>query len=369
MTLFKWKMKQVKLYWAGALIVLGILATTAAGETSAEPKEKTPTSQPAKAPTSYATTGPTTQLSLALDDYNKSENAAEQAESEPAPPPAQPSPPLPFHSIEGYGGGAITPMAYLVNPGPKGQIFGLPSGAVSNVIMGKKNLQAVTITETLFQRLELGYGLDRFGVGTLDEDIRKATGVDIEREEVWLHNFNLRGLLLEENSFGLPLPAITAGTHFKLNDGIADVNRRLGGALSNIGYERDNGVDFTLTASKTFAAAWTLNRPLILSAGLRNSSASQLGFLGFGDDRSTTFEGNIAYLPTNWLLVAYEYRQKGNPYGQIPGLIGEEDDWQAIDASWIINDHATLVAGWGGFGTLANTRENGAWFLQFKYEF
>ena len=28
-------------------------------------------------------------------------------------------PPLPFHTIEGYGGGAITPMAYLVNAGPK----------------------------------------------------------------------------------------------------------------------------------------------------------------------------------------------------------------------------------------------------------
>ena len=26
------------------------------------------------------------------------------------------APPLPFHTIEGVGGGAITPMAYLANP-------------------------------------------------------------------------------------------------------------------------------------------------------------------------------------------------------------------------------------------------------------
>ncbi|MHC4985272.1 MAG: hypothetical protein ACYTFO_03860, partial [Planctomycetota bacterium] len=29
-------------------------------------------------------------------------------------------PPLPLHCIEGYGGGAITPVAYLVNPGAEG---------------------------------------------------------------------------------------------------------------------------------------------------------------------------------------------------------------------------------------------------------
>jgi hypothetical protein len=174
---------------------------------------------------------------------------------------------------------------------------------------------------------------------------------------------------MEENSFGIPLPALTGGVHFKANEGIADINRRLGGALETIGYEKANGVDYTLTASKTLVGKYTLDRPLILTAGMRNSSAAQLGFLGFGDKRTTTVEGSVAYLPTDWLLVAYEYRQKANPYDEIPGLVGDEDNWHAIDVSWIINSHATLVAGWGAFGNLANTRENGAWWLQLKYEF
>ncbi len=235
-------------------------------------------------------------LVLVLVSLTSASYAQEVANSAPAP---QSPPPLPFHTIEGYGGGAITPMAYLVNPGKTGDIFGLPSVAFSNVIMGKKNLQALTFTEVLFGRIELGYGLNRFGIGTLDDDIRKATGIDINRDEVWLHNFNLRGLLIEENSFGLPLPAVTTGVHFKINEGISDVNRRLGGALDSIGYEKASGVDFTLTASKTFLDKWTLSRPLILTGGLRNSSASQLGFLGFGDDRAWTFEGSAAYLPTD----------------------------------------------------------------------
>lgn len=293
--------------------------------------------------------------------------AAEEPPKEAAPAPE--GPPLPFHTIEGYGGGAITPMGYLVNPGPADEVLGLPSFAFSNVIMGEKNLQALSFTETFFGRLELGYALDRFGIGTLGDDILKATSVDIGRDAVWLHNFNVRGLLVPEGSLGLPLPAVTAGVHLKVNDGIADVNHRLGGALSSIGYDKPYGVDFTLTASKTLVGDLTLDRPLILTGGLRNSSAAQLGFLGFGDRRSTTFEGSAAYLPTDWLLVAYEFRQKANPYKQIPGLVGREDNWHALDASWIINKHSTLVAGWGAFGELANTTENGAWWLQLKYEF
>ena len=278
-------------------------------------------------------------------------------------------PPLPFHSIEGYGGGAITPMAYLVNPGPEDSAFGIPSVALSTVLIGRKNLQTLSITETLFQRIELGYSVERLGLGTLPGDIEDATAVDIGRDEVWLHNFNVRGLLLEENSFGLPLPAVTAGVHFKVNDGIKGINDRLSNALGSIGYDESSGIDFTLTASKTLVGKLTLNRPLILTGGLRNGSGAQLGFLGFGDDRSTTFEGSVAYLPTDWLLVAYEFRQKANPYHQIPGLVGDEDNWHAIDVSWIINEHITLVAGWGAFGNMVNTEENGAWWLQFKYEF
>lgn len=348
---------------AGGLVIAGLATTTACGEPAGDP------SGPTAAPISKQDA----TLSQQADQIAAAQQAADNAQAakaqQAAAAPAE-GPPLPFHTIEGYGGGAITPMAYLVNPGPKDQVFGKPSAAFSNVIAGKKNLQAVTLTETLFGRFELGYGLNRFGIGTLDEDIQKATGVDIEREEVYLHNFNIRTALIDEGSFGQSwLPAITGGVHFKVNDGIQAINKRLGGALSSIGYEDAAGVDFTLTASKTLVQSWTLNRPLIVSAGLRNSSASQLGFLGFGDHREFTFEGNVAYLPFDWLLVAYEFRQKANPYDQIPGLVGDEDNWHAIDVSWIINSHATLVGGWGGLGELANTTENGAWFLQFKYEF
>ena len=274
------------------------------------------------------------------------------------------SPPLPFHTIEGYGGGAITPMAYLVNPTPVNGVFGAPAFALSYVNLGEKNLDALTVSETLFNRLELSFGADRLGLGKLPSAIRTATTVDIGHSDVWLYNLNARYLLVKE---GADVPAVTAGIHFKHNSAIEDINTKLGGALAGIGLDSGSGTDFTLTATKLFANVG--GHPLITSIGLRESKAANLGFLGFGDSYKLSFEGNIAYLPANNILLAYEIRQKKSPLGQIPGLVGDEDTWHAIDASYILNNHSTLVAGYGRFGTLANSEANGAWWLQYKDEF
>jgi hypothetical protein len=163
------------------------------------------------------------------------------------------------------------------------------------------------------------------------------------------------------------MPAITLGLDAKYNGDIDDINTTLGGALTKIGYSNPAGVDFTLTATKTFPKFF--GRPVIASAGLRLSEAADVGFLGFGSTYRATFEGNVACLLTDHILVAYEFRQKTDPYGEIPGLIGTESNWHAIDLAYILNKHTTFVAGWAALGVLCNTTENGAWYLQLKHEF
>ena len=89
--------------------------------------------------------------------------------------------------------------------------------------------------------------------------------------------------------------------------------------MTTIGYAHDYGVDFTLTATKTLAKGF-FGRPLIVTAGLRESQAADLGFLGFSDKYAASFEGSVAILPFDKLLLAYEFRQKTSPYGTIgPG--------------------------------------------------
>lgn len=280
-------------------------------------------------------------------------------------------PPLPFHTIEGYGGGAITPMAYLVNPSEDPCCYlGKPSVAISYANMHSKSLTAITVTQTVFGRVELGYGADECNLGSLPGAIREATTFDIRCQDAWLHNFNVRFLAMKENEYellGLGLPAFTVGIHFKYNDHIAGINDALGGALAGIGYRSSNSQDYTFTFTKMFPKVF--GRALIASAGVRLSEAAELGFLGFGDEYRPSFEGNLCYMLTDRLLFAYEFRQKHNPYGTIPGLIDGEDHWHTLSAGLILNSHSTLVFGYGNFGTVCNEEANGVWLIQMKYEF
>jgi hypothetical protein len=43
-------------------------------------------------------------------------------------------------------------------------------------------------------------------------------------------------------------------------------------------------------------------------------TAADLGFLGFGNNYNATFEGNVAILPWDKVLMAYEFRQKTDDY-------------------------------------------------------
>jgi len=277
------------------------------------------------------------------------------------------APPLPFHCIEGYSGGPITPMAYLCNPGAKGSVCSGPSAAYTYLSLGEKQLHVFTITQVFFNRLELGYAYNRLDVGTLYDDICKA-GLDMGRDHVHLHHFNVRFSLLPENSFDLPLPALTGGVHFKYNQGIKSIDHALGGALKSIGYEKDNGVDYTLTASKMFPEL-ALGRPIILTGGLRFSNAAQLGYLGFGGECNLTFEGSVAYLPLDNVCLAYEFRGKNNPYNRIQELVDDEDHWHALSVSWVVNDRLTVTGVYGMLGNIANARADCTLGVQLKYEF
>ena len=280
---------------------------------------------------------------------------------------AEKAAPLPFNNIEGVPGAPITPMAYLANPGPEGTTVGMPTFSVTGLMLGSKSLGVVAYNQTFYRRIEIGYAYNYLELGSLPDDVRKMGLPDIDGN-VQVHHLHARGLLVEENSYSMPLPAITLGVHFKHNSQINEIDRDLGGALGLFGYEKASGVDFTLTATKMFPEL-AVGRPLILTAGLRNSDAAQIGYLGFGDDRSWTFEGSVGVMPIDKLLLAYEFRQKKNPYHRIPGLIGRESHWHAVSASWIANERVTVTGVLGWFGNIANSNADPGVGLQVKYEF
>jgi hypothetical protein len=278
-------------------------------------------------------------------------------------PPAKPAP-LPLHQIEGNGGIFSTLSAYIVNPPRDGEPVGRPALGVAYVNIGNgRHLETLTLTESPFKRLELGYAYDSFDLGDLPDAIHSATGIRLRDDSVHLHNLNARLLLVEESD---SLPAITAGVHYKSNQGIDRINTDLGGLLRANGITSNDGVDFTLYASKLFKS---LPRPLLINAGLRATKAAHIGLLGFTDDYHVVLEANAVLFLTGNFALAAEYRQKPNDYTPVGTLVQAEDDWWTLDAAYVVNNHLTLAAGYGHFGAVLNHKANGVWGVTTKYEF
>jgi hypothetical protein len=286
--------------------------------------------------------------------------------------------PLPLHQIEGSGGIFSTLSAYLVNPPRDGEPVGRPSVGFSYVSLGHgQDLQALTLTETPLSRLELGYGYDNFNLGNLPLAISRATGggLILKESSVELHNFNARAQILKEGEFDQKwIPALTFGVHYKYNDTYNDVNDELktggapfpDGALKAIEVGRNNGVDFTLYASKLFTQ---LPRPVLVELGGRATEGVWNGLLGFTDRYRFLFEGNVVVFVTDSIALAGEYRQQYTDYKTLPGLIGEASDWWTVDAAYVVNKHLTLAVGYGHFGTVLNNEANGVWGITTKWEF
>ena len=260
------------------------------------------------------------------------------------------------HTIEGVGGGLLVPTAYLANPGPQDEIFGMP--AVSGTYMGggfgRKHIASVAVSETLFGRVELSYAVSRLEVGNSNHVVNKTIATDLKDRGYWLHNFNIRGLLIEEDSFDLPLPAVTAGASFKYNENISDVNDRLFLGLDTVGYERSSGKEFTLSATKQFHLEPV--PPLEVTVGVRHSEAAEAGFLGFTDHYQTTIEISVTAYPLEWMAITYEFRRRQQVYSDlpIPGMLRGEENWYAITVSLLPYENLTIDVGVVFFGNAGN---------------
>ena len=277
-------------------------------------------------------------------------------------------PPLPLHQIEGNGGIFSTLSAYLVNPPRNGELVGRPSLGAAVVDLGHgRVLEALTITETPWERLELGYGYDRLDIGDLPQAIQNATPYSIKENAVELHNFNARLALLKEGEFDQDwLPAVTFGAHYKINTSVNNLNSELNETLRSIGITDNSGVDYTLYATKLIKS---LPLPVLVNVGVRETEAAHLGLLGFTDHYSANLEGSVGVFLTDRLILAGEYRQKPNDYKAIPGLIAAEADWWTIDLAYVVSNHFTVALGYGHFGGVLNHDANSAIGVTIKNEF
>jgi hypothetical protein len=280
-------------------------------------------------------------------------------------------PPLPTHQVEGNSGVFITPVAYLANPAEPNHVFGLPSISGTYAHLEKKDFESFVVTENLWGRVELGYALERVGLGDWPHEVKEATGLRVQ-DQAFLHNFNARLMVIKEGSFDCPwTPAVTLGAHLKWEQDLDDINKQLNGTCDLLGADHDTGIEFTALATKTIQKV--LPKPLIVTAGVRNGDAIQTGLLGFAGDRRFTVEGSLIYFLTDKLLIATEYRQKPDLMHPCTvadhELVKHESDWWDIALAYVVNDHLTVAGGYANFGNILNNREDNVWAVQVKYEF
>lgn len=228
---------------------------------------------------------------------------------------------VPFNNLEGVGGVAFNPLAYLAGAAPEGAgttaLFSKAQFGVWHVNLNDSDVDWTTIglAGNFSKRVELSYGYESVAVAVAPENIHK-------------NNVGAKLLLLDENAFGSKVvPAVAIGAIYK--------HTTLDGSDDN------SGVDYYLVASKLITQ---LPRPLLISAGALSTQGRVTGILGFDDDRKITGFANIDLLPLDNLAIGFEYKQ-----GAEFDTFKNADYWNA-HIGWLVNKNLSLIAAYADAG-------------------
>ncbi len=243
----------------------------------------------------------------------------------------------PFNNLEGVGGVAYNPLAYLADSGEEfikvgdTNILAKPRfGAwYVNLPDAKIDWTSLGVATTLLKRLELSYGYQ---------------SINWEDHPTFhKNNIGAKLLVLKENSFDTKyVPAFSIGTIYKNTSH---------NSLRQISADRrSSGQDWYAVATKTVNL---FPVPVIVSGGVLSTQEFVTGVLGFSNKRKLTGFANIDIVLPHGFVVGYEFKQ-GARFSNVQNT----NYWDA-HLAWIPNKNLTLIAaytGTGDYGKAGNTR-------------
>ncbi|MDP3143373.1 MAG: DUF3034 family protein [Candidatus Omnitrophota bacterium] len=257
----------------------------------------------------------------------------------------------PFNNLEGVGGVAFNPLAYLAEGDGDFKIgnqdvIGKPRFGIWYVNLGDPKIDwtAFGVADTLFKRLEVSYGHE--------------TVAWVDHPTFHKNNIGAKYLVLPENSFNSKfVPAFSVGTIYKTTS--AKGIRKLGYPL------RTTGQDWYAVATKTITQ---LPLPVIVSGGALSSQGFVTGVLGFHDKRKITGFANVDVVLPHGVVVGYEFKQ-----GEQFASYKNANYWNA-HVAWLPNKDLTLIAAYtdtGSYTKAGNTRQGlgGGFVLSAQYAF
>jgi hypothetical protein len=241
----------------------------------------------------------------------------------------------PFNNLEGAGGVAFNPLAYLAEGDSDFKIgnqdcLGKPRLGIWYVNLGDPTIDwtSVGLADTLFKRLEISYGFQAVSW--------------VDHPTFHKNNIGAKLLILQENSFGSKfVPAFSVGTVYKTtSDGV----RKLGLPL------RTSGEDWYAVATKTITQ---LPLPVIVSAGVLSSQEFVTGVLGFHNKRKQTGFANIDVVLPHSFVVGYEFKQ-GEQFSSF-----KNSNYWDVHLAWLANKNLTLIAAYTDTGDYVNSTRQG----------
>lgn len=241
---------------------------------------------------------------------------------------------VPLNNIEGAGGVAFNPLAYLSGQNKPADQKGVqplsqPQFGIWYVNLGdvKVDWTSIGISETFFERVELSYG----------HELIAPTGENIRKQ-----NFGAKIKLLSENYRDQSyVPALAVGGIYKVTTPATDGSNT---------HATVTGYDLYAVATKLITQ---LPRPVLVSAGVLWTDGQTTGVFGYNDDHDLTFFGNIDVLPTDNLAIGIEYKQ-----GAEFKTFRNADYWNA-HVAWFANPHLTLVGAYVNGGDEKSTDKVG----------
>lgn len=256
----------------------------------------------------------------------------------------------PFVNLEGVGGVAFNPLAYLAEsegeeslikigdtdilakPRFGGWYVNLPNNG------SKIDWTTLGVADTLFKRLEVSYGF---------ESVALTNGATYRK-----NNLGAKFLVLKENSFDSKwFPAVSVGTIFKST---SDKYKVAG--------LRGSGQDWYLVATKTITQ---LSLPVIISGGLLSTQEYVTGVLGFGNKRDLTGFANIDVVLPHNIVLGFEFKE-----GARTALVKNSNYWD-VHVGWLANKSLTFIAAYANTGDTKSTRTGlgGGLVLSAQYAF
>ena len=259
---------------------------------------------------------------------------------------------VPLNNLEGVGGIAFNPLAYLANTGSKWKKetpaapdatkpgaekkaysdFGLlenvskPQAGAWYVRLPQSHVDwtALGTAFSLYDRLEVSYGWEavaQHGAST-----------------IYKNNIGAKLLLIKENAGDHKfIPAISVGNILKITDHVPAGTKSVGD-------------DVYLVATKLIKET---PLPVLLSTGLLATNSRTTGVFGYDHNYRFTWFANADLIVLKNLAVGYEFKQGAHYHGW------HDADYHDVHAAWFINDKWTLVGAWVYAGNQKSKNEVG----------